>query len=594
MASLTPSPKLQFFDANGAPLSGGKLYTYEAGTTTPLVTYTDYGAGTPNANPVILDSRGEASVWLGSLAYKMLLKTSADATVWTVDNMNHGDTATLAALAASGGSALVGYINGGSGAVATTVQAKLRQSVSVLDFGVNTTPGTTNMTAIIQAAHDAAVVNNFSEVVFPAGTYSITSLNWSPFITARALGVVILTTAVASGNAISISDLYGAAIAAHQGRPCKVFMGDFYLTNSNVANTAYAMFIGGATSANYAAFVEINGMFWLGFNGGVIRYGYNAIISKFYNCWAYQNAGSQISFAASVTNTGENLSFYGCTFSGTPGTQAGPLININSINGIDLHFYGCSADYLTKLNTTGNTAANLTISWYGGHMEANMASATWLSNDSLSTWLINGTLVYSPTAGASVASPMISETTGGSGTTSWTNIAYVAIASGVALMHNYGAGTRGIVDYNPTFPSGSTAPTNFVIQNDTSLIGRSGIQYYSTQWTGTIAITEFTVAQTGTVKAVRIGQMVTIYIPDFTGTSNAGTKTLTGMPAAFRPVTTQRFIASCSNSGGAFVPATGLVATNGEISFFKDLQAAAFTASGTTYISPFTFTYSLL
>jgi len=172
MASLSPSPKLQFFDANGAPLSGGKLYTYAAGTTTPLATYTDYGAGTPNANPVILDSRGEASVWLGSLAYKLVLKTSADASVWTVDNMNHGDTATLAVLAASGGSALVGYINGGSGAVATTVQAKLRESVSVLDFGADPT-GVNDSTNEIQAAIDAVSAAGGGDVLFPPGDYLI-------------------------------------------------------------------------------------------------------------------------------------------------------------------------------------------------------------------------------------------------------------------------------------------------------------------------------------------------------------------------------------------------------------------------------------
>ena len=177
MAAISPIPKLQFFDANGAPLSGGKLYTYAAGTTTPLATYTDYGAGTPNANPVILDSRGEASVWLGSLAYKMALKTSADATVWTVDNMNHGDTATLAALAASGGAALVGYINGGTGAVVTTVQTKLRETVSVLDFGADPT-GAADSTAAFNSATQASAAYSTAlgyNIHVPSGVYKISS-----------------------------------------------------------------------------------------------------------------------------------------------------------------------------------------------------------------------------------------------------------------------------------------------------------------------------------------------------------------------------------------------------------------------------------
>jgi hypothetical protein len=87
MTALATPPKLQFLDANGAPLVGGKLYTYVAGTTTPQVTYTDYVGGTPNANPVILDSRGEANVWLAGAIYKFALYDSTNVLIWTVDNI---------------------------------------------------------------------------------------------------------------------------------------------------------------------------------------------------------------------------------------------------------------------------------------------------------------------------------------------------------------------------------------------------------------------------------------------------------------------------------------------------------------------------
>lgn len=129
MASLTPSPKMQFFTANGAPLVGGKLYTYSAGTTTPLATYTDSTGTSANTNPIILDSRGEANVWLGVGLYKMVLKDSVDALIWTVDNISSAAT-----LAASDGSSLIGFIQSGSGAVSRTVQSKLRDVVSINDF----------------------------------------------------------------------------------------------------------------------------------------------------------------------------------------------------------------------------------------------------------------------------------------------------------------------------------------------------------------------------------------------------------------------------------------------------------------------------
>lgn len=86
MALLSPVPKLQFFGINGLPLVGGKLYTYAAGTTTPIATYTDNTQATMNTNPVILDSTGQASVWLvDSTTYKYILKDSADVMLFTVD-----------------------------------------------------------------------------------------------------------------------------------------------------------------------------------------------------------------------------------------------------------------------------------------------------------------------------------------------------------------------------------------------------------------------------------------------------------------------------------------------------------------------------
>lgn len=130
--AISAQPKLQFFDANGNPLSGGKLYSYDAGTTTPRATYTDSTGTIANANPVILDTRGEASVWMDSGLYKLALQTSAGVSVWTVDNIS--GTVNLGQLAASGGSSLIGFLQAGTGAVTRTAQNKMRETVSVTDF----------------------------------------------------------------------------------------------------------------------------------------------------------------------------------------------------------------------------------------------------------------------------------------------------------------------------------------------------------------------------------------------------------------------------------------------------------------------------
>jgi hypothetical protein len=88
MASLTPTPKQQIYGSDGNPLVGGKIYTYSAGTTTPLATFTDAGGLTANTNPIILNSLGQANIWLApSSSYKFSVFTSADVLLYTVDNI---------------------------------------------------------------------------------------------------------------------------------------------------------------------------------------------------------------------------------------------------------------------------------------------------------------------------------------------------------------------------------------------------------------------------------------------------------------------------------------------------------------------------
>jgi hypothetical protein len=80
----------QFFDNNGVPLSGGLLYTYQAGSSTPLATYTDINATVANANPIVLNSSGrlDNEVWLTyGFNYKFVLQTSAAVTLGTYDNL---------------------------------------------------------------------------------------------------------------------------------------------------------------------------------------------------------------------------------------------------------------------------------------------------------------------------------------------------------------------------------------------------------------------------------------------------------------------------------------------------------------------------
>ena len=239
----------QFFDNDGNVLSGGKIYTYSAGTSTPAATYTTSTGSIAHSNPIILDSAGRVpsgEIWLtDGINYKFVLNNSSNTLIGTYDNISginsnfisftnsqeiqtatagqtvftlttmqyqvatnslsvfvdgvnqYGPGAQYAYLetdsntvtfvsglhvgaevkftttqqqgAGAVDASQVSYTPAGTGAVTTNVQAKLRQTISVADFGAIGN-GTTNDTAAFQAAATAAAG---ADIQVPAGTYAI-------------------------------------------------------------------------------------------------------------------------------------------------------------------------------------------------------------------------------------------------------------------------------------------------------------------------------------------------------------------------------------------------------------------------------------
>lgn len=133
----------QFFDNNGIPLAGGLIYSYVAGTSTPLSTYTTSSGSIAHSNPIVLDSSGRVpggEIWLTNrTTYKFVLKTASDVLVGTYDNISTNINTPV-------------YIN-------------------VKDYGALGN-GVANDTAAIQAAIDVAGVSG-GTVFFPPGTYLI-------------------------------------------------------------------------------------------------------------------------------------------------------------------------------------------------------------------------------------------------------------------------------------------------------------------------------------------------------------------------------------------------------------------------------------
>jgi hypothetical protein len=160
-------------------LSNASCVVYIAGTLGAATLYSDNGV-TPLANPFVSSATGRIDFYAANGRYDVVVSKVGYLSV-TINDIELDD------LLAPSGSNSVGYLPAGTGAVASTVQTKLRESVSVKDFGA-VGDGTTNDFAAITLAIAASSGN---ELFFPAGTYVInytTSACFSPLVNTRLTG----------------------------------------------------------------------------------------------------------------------------------------------------------------------------------------------------------------------------------------------------------------------------------------------------------------------------------------------------------------------------------------------------------------------
>ena len=195
---LSPSPILQFFNNSGQPNAGGSLLTQVGGVNYP--TYQDSAGTIPLPNPIPLNARGEVSNSSGT-SVQLFLTAGVTYTFTLYDANNNqlnqstyvvplgsftpGSNSLLTGTNLSIqtainditdknlGSSYIGYDQGGTGAVARTIQSKLQEIVSVKDFGA-VGDGVTDDTAAIQAAYNA-LSTSLGTVYFPIGKYKVTS-----------------------------------------------------------------------------------------------------------------------------------------------------------------------------------------------------------------------------------------------------------------------------------------------------------------------------------------------------------------------------------------------------------------------------------
>ena len=245
----------QFSDSNGEPLTGGLIYTYLAGTSTPATTYTNSAGTANNTNPIVLNSAGRtpAEIWLdGGVVYKFILKDSALVQIGSYDNIPAiNDTTSTSNLITVAGTntltglatpALVGYAAGAqfsfiaqnTNTAAVTIDIDTLGVKSITKFG--TTPLAANdivAGALVLIEYDGtrfqflnALNNTFRYIVesttvsataatgtinYDVGTQSIlyyttnASANWT--INFRASSTATLNSLMSTGQTITVTFL---------------------------------------------------------------------------------------------------------------------------------------------------------------------------------------------------------------------------------------------------------------------------------------------------------------------------------------------------------------------------------------------------
>lgn len=379
-AVLGPVPVFRAFDASGLPLAGGKLYTYAAGTLTPLTTYKSQSEapGNENTNPIILDANGEANVWFTSASYKLDLYDSTDVQQpnYPVDNYQPDQTTdAVAGIYANfantsdiaKGDALVGVKQTALGSVATTQHAKNEDTISVKTFGV-VGDGVTDDTTAMQTAFTNAAGR---KLMVPYGTYYLPGNltvtddlilsgegNGSRLVfNTTGVGIDLILSPSLQQKKILIENIAFDNITAvpsafiRNSGFLNIVVRGCYFSNSSATN-CIDNYVGYGLSVEDCVFSDVTGTgLYLRDDGAIAKYSYVTCVK---NC-----DFTRISAAAVRAEGSKPLKFDGCVFE----TCAGGAVETNygggsgSIYTWGTHFDGCyfegNTGWDVKLNTDG-------------------------------------------------------------------------------------------------------------------------------------------------------------------------------------------------------------------------------------------------
>jgi hypothetical protein len=358
-AGLMPMPRQQFLDNNAHPLTGGKLYSYAAGTNTMLATYTDASGLTPNSNPTVLDAGGFASIWLKSQAYKIVLTDVNGGTIWTADSVANDGLAVAALRCTPSGVACLdasgwvpqselNYNQGGAGAVNRSIQNKLQELVSMEDF----------------AGADCGAKINSAYAALPAagGTIQMhTSCSFSTPINFGTANKPVTLQGSGRATTLTYTGSSGTAITINNGIvfDLSTSLRDVVLTGPGNATPTIGVLVGGTNGAvGWSVEHVVIQSFGAGFKTGS-----NQWVGHVSQSMIRDNSVNVL-MPSGVSQAGENIQFNHVVFADAPP----PYTNSVWIQNGEVEFTDCSFDS-AQVRIGNGTTSSVKATIIGAHFE---------------------------------------------------------------------------------------------------------------------------------------------------------------------------------------------------------------------------------
>lgn len=452
--------------------------------------------------------------------------------------------------------------------------SKLRNSVvSVAEYDADPT-GTTNSTAAFTAA-----LADADEVFVPAGTY-LANISLAGMTGKTIRGAGRYSTFIKNFSA-------GAVITLdNTSAPCQVIrIADMALLNRDEATytTTDGILITGG-DANQQEFCVFQNLWIQNFRHG-INIDARLIWSSFENVHSLSNVnGLYCEPAGNVSQ----LAFRNCRFGNNT------AYGVRAIKDADdamsgWHFDTCTFELnaLNGVRVSGTASGLAGWTFTGAYTEYNATDITAsATNPRKANFFFDANVVL----GLNFSGCALY---GGAGNNPDWNI-YVDSpnANGFIGPNRVGTMTVGFA----TVPGGFSVAhqdggTTAVTKGAGSISFPSLIEQESSTFTATL--TGCTTSPTGTVRAVRQGTLVTLYVPLITATSNSTASTLTGLPTALKPVRDQSILCRVSNGASGVVLGLFEIDTAGLITLRADVGGAVFSGSGTKGVQIQTLTYSV-